>query len=192
MEMTNYTNKNINWCLAASLASLAFVASSYSNLLPQKTSIEKYHITKSGTFNPDSTITTITNRSGSTLIGSIEVTDEVTETLPNHLENIKSAFSLTNDDLAKIIGVTRKTLHNWKTGKIGNSEKRQRVFELFMLATDWNKIGFSKNKHDLNQPIVHGKSVVDLLSEENLNREKILFAGSRIALLNNTPEQGLF
>ena len=184
MEMTNYANKNINWYLAA--LSLAFVASSYSNSLPQKTSIEKNHLIKSGTFNLDSTIPTITNRSGSTLISSVEVT----ETLPNHLENIKSAFSLTNDDLAKIIGVARKTLHNWKTGKIGNSEKRQRVFELFILATDWNKIGFSKNKHDLNQPIVHGKSVVDLLSEENLNREKILFAGSRIALLNNTPEQG--
>ena len=184
MEMTNYTNKNINWCLA----SLAIVALSYPNLLPQKTSIEKHNLIKSGTFNLDSTITTITNRSGSTLLVSIEVA----ETLPNHLENIKSAFSLTNDDLAKIIGVTRKTLHNWKIGKIGNSEKRQRVFELFMLATDWNKIGFSKNKLDLNQPIVHGKSVVDLLSEENLDREKILFAGSRIALLKNPPEQGLF
>lgn len=169
-------------------AGLVFVLSGSSISSPKNSyeNFERYTFI-SGNFDLKATIGM--ERSGSTIISKPL---EIIETLPSNLENIKNAFSLSNDELANIIGVSRKTLHNWKTGNIRSSEKRKRIFDLFLLATNWSNAGFSGNRHDLEKKILNGKSILDLLVEEDLNAEKILFAGSRIDLLSPRSEKGLF
>lgn len=169
-------------------AGLVFVLSGSSISSPKNSyeNFERYTFI-SGNFDLKATIGM--ERSGSTIISKPL---EIIETLPGNLENIKNAFSLSNDELANIIGVTRKTLHNWKTGNIRSSEKRKRIFDLFLLATNWSNAGFSGNRHDLEKKILNGKSILDLLVEEDLNAEKILFAGSRIDLLSPRSEKELF
>ncbi len=172
-------------------AGLVLMLSGYSSIsFPKKSheNFEEYTFIKSGNFDLEATIGTMVGRSGSIISKSLEVI----ETLPSNLESIKNTFSLSNDELAKIIGVSRKTLHNWKTGNIRSSEKRKRIFDLFLLATNWSNAGFSKNKHDLEKKMLNDKSIMDLLVEEDLNAEQILFAGSRIDLLNSRYEPELF
>jgi len=170
-------------------AGLVFVLSGSSISSPKNSyeNFERYTLIKSGNFDLKATIGM--ERSGSTIISK---SLEIIEKLPSNLENIKNTFSLSNDELAKIIGVSRKTLHNWKTGNIRSSEKRKRIFDLFLLATNWSNAGFSRNRHDLEKKILNGKSILDLLVEEDLNAEKMLFAGSRIDLLSPRSEKGLF
>ncbi len=170
-------------------AGLVFMLSGSSISSPKNSyeNFERYTFIKSGNFDLKANIGM--ERSGSTIISKPL---EIIETLPGNLENIKNAFSLSNDELANIIGVSRKTLHNWKTGNIRSSEKRKRIFDLFLLATNWSNSGFSGNRHDLEKKILNGKSILDLLVEEDLDAEKILFAGSRIDLLSPRSEKGLF
>ncbi|MDO4230432.1 MAG: hypothetical protein Q4C98_11510 [Capnocytophaga sp.] len=187
--MTNQANRY--GALGLAIIGIGLTGSTLGSLsnLSSKSTFDINKVIKSGTFGIDySSISLIANRSGAI---SIEYSSP-SDGLPNHLENIKKTFSLTNDELAKVIGVTRKTLHNWKTGVTSRAENRQRIFNLFMLAQNWNKAAFSQNKHELNQPIINGKSVIDLLSEEYLDSEQILFAGSRINLLNASIKEGLF
>ena len=101
------------------------------------------------------------------------------------IETIKSVFAMTEAEIAETIGVSRKTLFNWKQRESApNKKKAQNIFELFLLAKNWNQAGFTKKPFDLQLPIVDGLSVKDLLKEAKLDSEKILFAGNRLSHKN--------
>jgi hypothetical protein len=102
---------------------------------------------------------------------------------------ISSAFGLTKKELASACELkSRKTLYNWIDGKSQPRKKAvKRIFDLFLIAQEWKQSGFSNDAKLLHQPIIDGKSVLDFLTNENLNKELILFAGSRLFL--TTQEQ---
>lgn len=101
------------------------------------------------------------------------------------LELIKSVFFLSEEDLARIVGVGRKTLFNWKQQVSEPSkDKTQRVFDLYILAKNWQNSQYLANSFDMSTPILLGKSIKEMLSEKNLDSEKILFAGNRLAHQN--------
>lgn len=98
------------------------------------------------------------------------------------LDFIKSTFSLTEEELAESIGVKRKTLFNWKQHKSEpNKNKTQKIFELYLLAKNWKNAQLPLNLSQLNSPILAGNSIKDMLQEVELDSEKILFAGNRLA-----------
>ncbi|MHA3112915.1 hypothetical protein [Acinetobacter sp. ANC 4193] len=98
------------------------------------------------------------------------------------LDFIKSTFSLTEEELAESVGVKRKTLFNWKQQKSEPSkDKTQKIFELYLLAKNWKNAQLPSNPSQLNNPVLAGKSVKDMLQEVKLDSEKILFAGNRLA-----------
>lgn len=97
------------------------------------------------------------------------------------LELVKTIFHLTEEELAHVVGVGRKTLFNWKHATSEpNKDKAQRVFDLYMIAKNWQNSQFPTTSFDLKTPVFLDKSILDMLGESSLDSEKILFAGNRL------------
>lgn len=101
--------------------------------------------------------------------------------LEEKLELIKTVFSMTEVEIAQSIGVARKTLFNWKRKEFPpNKKKAQNIFDLYLLAKNWKDSGFTTDAFELSLPVIDGQSIKDLLKEDKLDSEKILFAGNRL------------
>lgn len=98
------------------------------------------------------------------------------------IDFIKKTFNLTDEELSKVCCVaSRKTLSNWKeSGQIPRENNRQRVFDLFLLAKDWNNQSLPNSKNVITKNILNGQSVLDILQENSLDNQKALFAGRRL------------
>jgi len=112
-------------------------------------------------------------------------------TRQSQLSIIKNNLALNDEELASIIGVSRKTIYNWEKQGINKDKDRQRIFELSAIAEDWNYNQFPTNKRKLSQPVLGSTSVMQMLMDERLDKEKIIFAGRRLAHQLLTPETGL-
>lgn len=110
------------------------------------------------------------------------VVHEQKNVLEQKFNTIKHAFAMNDDELAKRLGVQRKTLFNWKNEESSpKADKIQLIFDLYLLARNWLDAGFSTSKVDLSLAILAGQSIRSMLLEPTLDSEKILFAGHRLA-----------
>ncbi len=109
----------------------------------------------------------------------------------SQLSTIKEYLALSDEELANIIGVSRKTLYNWEKQGISKEKDRQRVFELSVIAEDWDYNELPTDKEKLFKPVLGSTSVMQMLTDKKLDREKIIFAGRRLAHQSLTPEVGL-
>ncbi len=114
------------------------------------------------------------------------------QTRNNQLQSIKDAFALTDELLAEVVGVSRKTLHNWEKQGIKKEKDRQRIFELSVIAEDWRYNQLPTQSEKLKEKVLGNDSILTLLKSTHLDREKILFAGRRLAHQSLAAEQGLF
>jgi hypothetical protein len=117
--------------------------------------------------------------------GSIFYLDQLSpdDRLFEALEKIEHAFGLNKVELAKVCKTTRKTIYNWLRAESEPQKKNfGRIFDLLVVANDWLDAGFPTDRKSLNQPIVDGRSVFDLLCDAKLDRSLIQFAGSRLRL----------
>ncbi|MDA8646821.1 hypothetical protein N9L54_05270 [Porticoccaceae bacterium] len=95
------------------------------------------------------------------------------------LNLIKSTFSLTNEDLAKVLRSGRKTVHNWMSGDDQPSRRKaKRILELDNIANLWAQSGFSTGSSINLVTGRSGYSLMELLSQPNLERDKVIFHGS--------------
>ncbi len=103
------------------------------------------------------------------------------------VQKIQSAFDLTIDELAKVFQVgSRKTIYNWiKSETIPHKNNLERIFKFSVIADEWIQLGFSFKNKDLRKPIIDGKNIIDLLAQDEVNSELILFGGSRLNLIIN-------
>ena len=100
------------------------------------------------------------------------------------LDKIRLIFSLNNDELRQVLLKSRKTIYNWLDGSsTPHKSNLSRLFHLLTLAEEWEKAGFQITNNDLYTPILESQSVFSMLSDSELDRDKILFAGSRLSLL---------
>ena len=101
------------------------------------------------------------------------------------IDNICSALSLGKDVLASLCDVTRQTVYNWveKPDSLKPSTA-ERLFQLNVAATEWKQAGYTVKRSQLNIPLVSGSSLIDILQEKPLDREKLMFAGSRMNLVD--------
>lgn len=112
------------------------------------------------------------------------VIDTKVSSVVKQLEFIKSCFSLKDEDLAKVIKVSRSTIHTWRTKKdIPKEYNSKRVFKLFMLSSNWKDKGFIINKSSLKTPIIKDESIFDMLISDNIDSHKILFSGNSLSML---------
>lgn len=130
--------------------------------------------------------------SGGRLVPSIIVTNSgsrltlelnVSDSLESLLKRIQTAFGINKEELAKVCNATRKTIYNWLDGKSEPQEKnRERLFVLDVLADDWASAGYTTDRVRLKQAVVDGRSIFELLCDDSIDIELVLFAGSRSAL----------
>ncbi len=122
----------------------------------------------------------------STLSGAYNVPAQLnsqTNKLEDIMNSISSSFCLTKDQLADICKVSRKTLYNWIDGTSEpHKANLDRIFQLHIIDTEWKRAGFPQDKKNLSQLSVNGENLFDLLSATELDKELILFAGSRASL----------
>ena len=106
--------------------------------------------------------------------------------LANSVNEICLAFGLTKEELAQVCHVqSRKTLYNWINGEAKpRKSAMSRIFDLLITARAWQSSGFTADKEQLHEP-VHGKlSVFNLLNQPEIDKKRILFAGSRLNMLS--------
>jgi transcriptional regulator with XRE-family HTH domain len=121
---------------------------------------------------------------------STKIDIEAKNNLASVVDEICSAFGLTKEELAQVCKVqSRKTLYNWINGEVKpRKAAMNRIYDLLLSARAWRKTGFSVVLGQLHVPVLSGQSVFDLLSEEQIDRDRILFAGSRLSMLSSKSD----
>lgn len=104
---------------------------------------------------------------------------------------IYTAFNLTIEELAQILGVSRKTIYNWMDRKTKPKiTSANRIYDLLIVARGWLSSGFSADQELLHKPIIDEMSIFDLLSQSRIDKDLIFFAGSRLYMLS-PPQDNL-
>jgi hypothetical protein len=113
-----------------------------------------------------------------------QISPEPKNKLAMAINEICSAFGLTKEALAQVCQVeTRKTLYNWINGETTpRKQTMSRIFNLLITARAWTQAGLTIDQAELEQPVLDNRSVLDLLSQPEIDKERILFAGSRLDL----------
>lgn len=138
------------------------------------------HITGKGS-GGDIVPTAIFGQTGATIY--LEVKQLPINPLRSNLEKVERAFGLSKDELSRVCGTTRKTIYNWLSGESQPQRRNlSRLFDLAVLAKDWVELGYGNDHLDIRQPIIDSENVFDLLCASTIDRELILFAGSRLNL----------
>ena len=92
------------------------------------------------------------------------------------IDFIKNTFSLTDEKLANILGVERKTVHNWgKNNNIPREKARAKFFDLYVLAKDWLSLAYPTDKMLIASPLPSDLNLLDALA--SFDKEKVLFIG---------------
>ncbi len=106
--------------------------------------------------------------------------------LATALDDICLAFGLTKEELTQVCNIqSRKTLYNWINGETEpRKSAMSRIFDLLVTARAWRSSGFSADRDRLHEPVLDDQSVFDLLSQPEIDKERILFAGSRLNLMS--------
>jgi hypothetical protein len=101
------------------------------------------------------------------------------------LVKICSVFCLSMDKVTAIFDVPEDVILNWLDGKAApKGVIRRRVVDLFIISRDLRSSGFLISEKDLETEIVQGRSLYDFLCAKELDRELIMFSGSRLMLHN--------
>lgn len=98
------------------------------------------------------------------------------------VKEIRSVFGLTKKEFASVCQIkSRKTLYNWIDGvSVPRKKTMGRMFDLRIISEAWVQSALSIDKESLHQPVLDGVSIYELLMKDILDKELILFAGSRL------------
>jgi len=111
-----------------------------------------------------------------------QIIQEPLNKLASTVNVICDAFGLTKDELTKICHIqSRKTLYNWIDGKTNpRKSAMSRVFDLLTIAQAWQHAGFSGDRALLCETVLDGQNLFDILNQEKIDKELVLFIGSRL------------
>lgn len=99
------------------------------------------------------------------------------------LDQLRTVFKLTREELANICLVTRKSFYNWQNGESEPREKTfKRIFELNLIARACQASGARFTRDQIRSQVLESKSILELLMQRKLDQNKILFAASRLQL----------
>ena len=101
------------------------------------------------------------------------------------------AFGLTKEELAQVCNVqSRKTFHNWINGEAKpRKSAMSRIFDLLVISRAWTSSGFTADREQLYEPVFGNQSVFDLLNKPDIDKDRILFAGSRLNMLSPAKDE---
>ena len=120
-----------------------------------------------------------------------ELAEEQRSPISRALLQIETTFGLTRRLLAAVCGVTPKTVYNWlDENATPSAHHQQRIFKLREAALNWQREAYPHPKNHLHVLIMRGKTLLELLNEDPVDVQRILFAGQRLKLaeLDETAE----
>ena len=107
-------------------------------------------------------------------------------TLVNKINELRSIYSLIDEELASILGTSRKTLHNWVNGNTKpNKNKLNRLLHQHKLAEKWVNNGYPTAT---NLDPVDKQKLLSMLEETGINEDEFLYFGSGIMLSSPAQE----
>lgn len=111
--------------------------------------------------------------------------------LATAVNEICMVFGLTKEELAQVCNIqSRKTLYNWINGEAKpRKAAMSRIFDLLVTARAWLSSGFAADREQLHEPVLGNQSVFDLLNQPEIDKDRILFAGSRLNMLSPAKDE---
>lgn len=97
------------------------------------------------------------------------------------INNVSSIFRLSKDQVAQALGVARSTIYTWKkkTAK-PRPQAIKRLIQLNIAAANWEQAGYADPYPYLEQPVVQGRTLFEILKSDPLDQELIAYVGKRI------------
>ncbi|ELI1831818.1 hypothetical protein ACOW3S_004418 [Vibrio fluvialis] len=97
--------------------------------------------------------------------------------------DIKTAFELSDSELASIFDASRKSVHNWtNTDQKPSKSKLARIVQVYDVLNSWKENGYPIDSESIRTPADNSPSLLEMLSQDNINKDKILFLGSKLML----------
>lgn len=122
--------------------------------------------------------------------GGIETVPKQKNRVAAALDSIQRAFGLSTSDLARVCDVDRRMIYQWRAGSKPRESNLERIFLLERAAKSWVEDGFPVPGIRFREPLVDGRSIFDLLSDDSLDLDAIHFAGSRLHLDSQLSASG--
>ena len=94
-------------------------------------------------------------------------TNEATRTAITELRRLSG---LTWDQLARLFGVSRRSVHLWVSGKPMNAQNEERLHRILALLKDIDRGSADENRKLLLTPTDGGQRPIDLLAEEEYEK----------------------
>lgn len=119
-------------------------------------------------------------------IQSFKENESKPSALVNKVNELRSIYSLIDEELASILGTSRKTLHNWVNGNTKpNKNKLNRLIFQHKLAERWMSNGYPTAT---NLDPVDKQKILSMLEDTEVNEEEFLYFGSGIMLSSPAQE----
>jgi hypothetical protein len=101
------------------------------------------------------------------------------------VQQIRSVFELTMEEFGSACHTqSRKTPYNWVNGSSNpHKDALKRIYDLQLAALAWKDAGFFCDSQVLHVPALNGKSLFDLLRQDKVDVDSILFLGGRLNML---------
>lgn len=123
----------------------------------------------------------------------IRYTAEKTRPIADAISEISKTFGLDKTGVAEICHVSRKTIYNWiNHGKSGVSKRNwlrksntRRVFDILVAAKACSDRGVFFDKVDIENPLLNGKSLKFVLSQDKIDLEQVIFIGTQLKMIHS-------
>ena len=100
------------------------------------------------------------------------------------VDEVCGSFGLTKAEFAELCHQSRKSLYNWIKGEsTPRKATMHRIFELLNASRAWQHAGFSNDRQHLSQAVLDGQSLFDILNQDKIDIDQILFVGSRLNIM---------
>jgi transcriptional regulator with XRE-family HTH domain len=103
---------------------------------------------------------------------------------------IRSSLSLNINEMARVVHVERPTIYEWIGGRSNpHPDNRERLSKVFAIAQEWKSISPLPVDSYVRKPDITGKSIVDLLSEESIDTDKVLVRLKELANIQSKAKK---
>lgn len=90
------------------------------------------------------------------------------DSVPGNIQKVVSTFAISISEMARVFGVSRQTVYNWKNGEAISSENESKLIDMANSADIFLRERISLSGAMLNRKIIDGKSLMDIALDGQL------------------------
>lgn len=110
--------------------------------------------------------------------------------IAENFEFIQMTFNLSDEQFLQVMKTTHEVIEQCReTNIINNAALKKRYIDLYLTAQDWRQQGYPILYHIHNQLSPRGENILNLLCNDPLNRNLVMYLGRCIVreLAENNP-----